>query len=184
MIEEPGAGAVATTLQELASGNIKAMRRLYDATHVALFRVCFQVVREREAAEDILQEAYLKIWHRAPCFSPEVGGPMAWLTTIARNTSLDWMRARGRERRGTDRLAELIEPIGGANFMFARESDHQCAVQSIGELDQVSRELIHDAFVVGMTYSELADLRGLPLGTVKSRIRRGLQRVKQDMTRQ
>lgn len=131
-----------------------------------------------------MHEVYLTIWKRAGAFEPGRASPITWLATIARNRAIDWVRARG------SRPAAPIEdaaPVPDARplaseAMLAAESDRQLHL-CLDALDEAPRRAIRTAFFDGLTYAEIADRDGVPLGTMKSWVRRGLMRLKECLSR-
>ena len=145
-----------------------------------LFGICLRICGERQAAEDVLQEVYLTVWKRAAGYEPGRASPITWLATIARNRAIDWRRehlagrsaplenahnAADASPRQDDRLADLQEE--------ARL--HAC----LDTLEHRQREAIRAAFFGGRTYAELAAHADVPLGTMKSWVRRGLLRLRE-----
>ena len=169
--------SLANQLEAVGRGEVYALRDLYSATSRRLFVVCVGVVKNREAAEDVLQEVYLKIWNRAAGFDRERGTPWAWLNTIARHAAIDW--ARSRSRHAFDGTQYLIarEEYGEAPIdeQIVQAEEGERALSEIAHLDEEAAQCVHAAFVEGLSYSQVAEREGLPLGTVKSRIRRALR---------
>lgn len=159
-----------------------ALRQVYDLTSAKLFGICLRICGDRGSAEDVLQGVYLKIWDRAGQYDAARASPITWLATIARNSAIDWRRsaaARGLAvTRGDDAaLAVADEAPLADQKMLADEADvrlHRC----LGELDARAQGCIRSAFFDGLTYAELASRENVPLGTMKSWIRRALMRLK------
>ena len=156
-----------------------AFRRLYKLTSAKLFGICLRICGERQAAEDVLQDVYLAIWRRAGGYEPGRASPISWLATIARNRAIDWRRARG--VRPTAAITEANEAPSAdpsaIDMLLLAEEDrklHLC----LDKLDAAQRDAIRTAFFEGLTYAELAQRRGVPLGTMKSWVRRGLIRLR------
>ena len=156
-----------------------AFRRLYDLTAAKLFGICLRICGERQAAEDVLHEVYLTVWRRAGAYEPGRASPITWLATIARNRAIDWRRANA--SRSTAPLEDAPDlpdtgPLPGDGLEAAGESArlHDC----LRALDDRQRQAISTAFFDGVTYAELAKREGVPLGTCKSWIRRGLAGLK------
>ena len=158
------------------------MRAIYDESSGRLYAVCLRITGDCDAAQDVLQEVYVKLLTRADAYNPDQGSAMGWLMQIARNASIDWVRARGRQGRTRDGLAlepELENP--SIEDQLARDQQAARAVAALDELDDASRDHVRSAFFSGLTYAELAEREALPLATVKSRIRRGLIRMRMAM---
>ncbi len=175
---------LAGQLDAIARNEVAGLHELYAATKARLFVVCLGVVRDREAAEDVLQEVYLKVWNRAAGYDRERGAPWPWLAMIARNTAIDWARAHSR-RASLDGAKYLLtreaefEPAADEQLAQAQESDR--AMRAVEHLDEAAAQCLRAAFIEGLTYSEVAEREGLPLGTVKSRIRRALKVLRMRM---
>ena len=154
------------TLDRIGAEDRDALSELYRMTSAKLFGICLQICRDRSAAEDVLQDVYAIIWKRAGAFEAGSASPMSWLATIARNRSIDWVRARA--KRPTHDQAQAAERAETAQRL------HEC----LEALEGRQRDAIRTAFFDGMTYAELADAQGVPLGTMKSWVRRGLMQLR------
>jgi RNA polymerase sigma factor (sigma-70 family) len=162
-----------TLLRRCAGGDRAAFRLLYDRWGNRLYGLALRITRQPALAADATQDAFVRIWQQAHRFDPERGGPEAWLVGILRYRALDIVRRQSREVPGyepeeiedeaPDALARLVSTAEGAAL-------HRC----LGELDQDRRRLVVMAFVDGLSHSELALRMKVPLGTVKSWIRRSL----------
>lgn len=166
-------------LSGVARQDHAALRQVYEMTSAKLFGICLRISNDRGAAEDILQDVYIKVWNRAGRFDADRASPITWLCAIARNTAIDWQRASGRVATVPEEAAYAI----GDDALRADqwiEQDQQSARihHCIGELEDRQGEAIRAAFFDGSTYADLAVRMGVPLGTMKSWVRRGLQRLK------
>jgi RNA polymerase sigma-70 factor, ECF subfamily len=193
------AGLVAS----VAGGDAAALAELYDRHADAIYRTAFRRLGDRQLAEEILQDTYLALWNRAELYDPTAGSLLAWLSTIARNRAIDRMRAIGRrpaaiplsamtsDDDGDDRGLERALGSGGALGTALAPLDPEQYVDA-GELrDQVraaldaipanERQALELAYYEELTQSEIADRLGWPLGTVKTRTRRGLMRLRQSL---
>ena len=163
------------SLARVAEGDQAALRAVYDATAAKLFGVCLRISGDREAAEDILQQVYLKVWDRAGRFDPERASPITWLCAIARNTAIDWRRANG----GATHLPENAAAAVADDSPLAPEvidaaTQRARIFDCLEALEERPRRAIRAAFFDGLTYSQLAEAMAVPLGTLKSWVRRGL----------
>lgn len=168
-----------TDLGRVAEGDETALRGVYDATSAKLFGVCLRISGNREAAEDILQQVYIKIWDRAGRFDAERASPISWLCAIARNTSIDWRRANGATAYLPESAAAAIaddSPL--APDKIDTEAQRARIFDCLDALEERPRRAIRAAFFDGLTYSQLADAMSVPLGTLKSWVRRGLIQLK------
>lgn len=157
----------------------EAFRTLYDLTAAKLFGICLRICGERQAAEDVLHDVYLLIWRRAGAFEPGRASPITWLSTIARNRAIDWRRAQA--SRSAAPLADAPDvpdpaPLASDTLEAYGEAGrlHDC----LRALEERQRGAIRTAFFDGVTYAELAARQGVPLGTLKSWVRRGLMGLK------
>ncbi len=178
--------AVATTPEVLAAlmgrvaaGERAALRQLYDATSAKLFGVCLRILSDREESEDVLQDVYVTIWRRADRFDAGRAGVMTWLSTIARNRSIDRLRARGPlAYAGQIDDMEIADGADSAETLLSAADDRNKLHGCLSELDDRTQHVIRTAFFEGVTYEALARTMDAPLGTVKSWIRRGLAKLK------
>jgi len=167
--------ALRMCLASIASGDEAAMSLLYDHTHRVLFGTILRIVRVRSRAEDVLQDVYIKVWHRAGTYSPEKGNPITWLCTIARNSAIDVVRREGRANEiGDDILENVSDDAQPADDWLCDLEDHEALRKCIETLKTDHRKTIRLAYFEGFTHLELASHIGVPIGTVKSWINRGL----------
>ncbi len=171
-------------LERIAQQDDAALKVLYRQCAPKLYGLAVRVVTNRDWAEDVLQEAFLSIWRSAADYRASLSPPMAWLGLIVRSRGLDLLRRRAADRSHlTQELDEtLTDTLAGndANPMdtvLASEQAwalHQC----LGRLDNKQREVVSLAYVRDLSHSELAQQLCLPLGTVKTWIRRGLDQLR------
>lgn len=174
--------ALVAALAAVARQDRAALRRVYDLTSAKLFGICLRICGDRGSAEDVLQAVYLKIWDRAGRFDAARASPITWLATIARNSAIDWRRsavARGLGPVRGDGAALTVAdeaPLADQQLLASEAEGrlHRC----LGELEARAQNCIRSAFFDGLTYAELAAQENVPLGTMKSWIRRGLIRLK------
>jgi RNA polymerase sigma-70 factor (ECF subfamily) len=166
-----------------------ALRELYDRTSSKLFGVAMRVVGNREWAEDVLQDAYLNIWRIAGDYRASLSPPMAWMGVIVRSRALDFRRRRASERADTaveldDTLADTLAG-DGANPMDTTQASEQAWAlhECLRKLESRQREVVSLAYLRDLSHSELAEQLKLPLGTVKTWIRRGLEQLRGCMAR-
>lgn len=178
--ETQDASALERLLSDVANGSRAGFESLYRATSPKLFGICMRLLSDRGEAEDVLQEVYAGVWHKARQFDPARASAMAWLATIARNKAIDRLRALpARGRMLPIEAADDVPDPGATPQQDAEASADRVRLGNCMEqLDQNCRSLIHAAFFDGATYEELASRSGSPLGTVKSWIRRGLMQLR------
>jgi RNA polymerase sigma-70 factor (ECF subfamily) len=176
---------LAELIARVALADQRAFAELYQKTSSHLFAVALRIVRERGIAEELLQEAYVNVWHHAGSYAAERAQPTTWLTAIVRNRCLDHVRKRDLDtvsmtRDADDDAPELALPDGGPGpaEMLLAGADAHAIRDCVERLEGGSRQAIALAFFQGLTHSELAQHLAQPLGTVKSWIRRGLERLK------
>jgi RNA polymerase sigma-70 factor (ECF subfamily) len=168
-------------LQRIAARDTAALAELYDRHSRLLFGLIMHIVRDRGEAEDLLQEAFVRVWTRAATYDALVGGPLPWLVRVARNGAIDRARAR-RVRAAIDApaidvaAAEAVTATGiqtpEAAVLIAER--RRTLTDALDGLPADQRQLVEAAFFEGHTHSELAHRFNLPLGTVKTRIRAGM----------
>lgn len=174
-VPQLAAGDDASLLAELQSGNQPAMATLYDRYSRLVYSVALRVLREPTAAEDVLQEVFMQLWRNPDSFTAARGALGAWLAVVARNRSIDVLRRR-RTATSVDDLP-LVAP-GNLADEAERNTLMQRARASIQQLPREQRKTLEMAFFDGLTHSEIAEMTGDPLGTVKTRIRTALLSVR------
>ena len=164
-------------LARTATGDHAAFRALYGHSAGRLFAVCLRIARDRSLAEDLLQEVYLRIWERARQFDPARGSALAWMIAIARNHAIDAIRARIREAIVPDEHAIDVADAGALRGMEAR-IELPAVTRYLAALDEGPRRAIVLAYRDGLSYDELSALMGIPVGTAKTWVSRGLARIR------
>lgn len=161
-----------------------AFRVVYHQTSPKLFGVCLRILRDREDAQDALQEVYVKIWRNAPRFAGSNVGPMPWLCAIARNHAIDVLRAR---RPASDSLddEERQFPDGAPDpeTSAVLKGEGRRIDRCMQELDPHRAEAVKSAYVEGLSYQELAERHAVPLNTMRTWLRRSLLSLRECMER-
>lgn len=171
---------LAQTLIRVGGEDRAAFRDLYDLTSAKLFGICLRICGDRQAAEDVLHDVYLIVWRRAGAWEPGRASPITWLATIARNRAIDWRRAANNRPAATlDEAPDLADPHPDAEAQLAAAGERQRLIDCLTGLETRQREAIRTAFFDGVTYADIADREGVPAGTAKSWIRRGLAKLKE-----
>ena len=166
-----------------------ALKQLYEQTSPRLFGLAIRVVRQREWAEDVLQEAFLTIWRVAGDYRGSLSPPMAWLGLIVRSRALDLLRRRTADRAQiTDEFDEHMADTLASDAQnpqdLAEATEQAWALhQCLGQLEGRQREVVSLAYLRDLSHGELAEQLRLPLGTVKTWIRRGLEKLRACMGR-
>jgi RNA polymerase sigma-70 factor (ECF subfamily) len=175
---------LAQMLAAVSLGDKRAFHELYQRTSAKLYGVCCRILGEGRDAEDALQEAYVNVWRRAARFDATRASPITWLAAIARNAAIDRLRARGtRIMAPIDEVHDLADETPNAEFMLGQAGEARRLHGCLSELSGRDSALIRAAFLEGATYSELAARASEPLGTIKSRIRRALMKLRDCLCR-
>ena len=163
-----------------ASGKAAGLRLVYDLTSAKLFGICLRISGDSLAAEDILQDVYVKVWRQAATFDSGRASPISWLAMIAHNAAIDWRRAQNRHvTLPDDDIGAIADDAPLADVMIERDQAHSRLLACLDRLEGPQSTAIRRAFLDGLTYQQLAEQSNTPLGTVKSWIRRGLQKLKE-----
>ena len=155
-----------------------AFDQLYRLTNAKLYKIALGICGEHQAAEDVLHDVYATIWQRGSGWQPGRASPITWLTIIARNRAIGWRRSqRVRQTGSIDEALDIADPNRGAEHMLLANEGTRQLLDCLDELESRQRDAIWASFFDGMTHAELAIARAVPLGTMKSWIRRGLARL-------
>ncbi|MCR5881704.1 sigma-70 family RNA polymerase sigma factor [Rhizobacter sp. J219] len=173
-------------IKDVATLDRAAFRELYDATSAYLMGVAYTVVGQRELAEEVLQDAYVKVWHHAESYDPRLAAPMTWLIHIVRNRAIDVRRARQQEVASMVPLSEeqqahLADTVGDASIdplhLLQRHAVEMNIQACLHSLSAEQRQAVALVIYRGMAHAEIAKLANVPLGTAKAWVRRGLARL-------
>ena len=174
---------LAALLPRVALGDRAAFEGVYRATCAHLLGVAFRILNSREHAEEVLQEAFMNVWHGAGGFDASVASPMTWLINVVRNKAIDSLRSGKSERAATRELDdeamaaaadETQQPLALLERSLAKLRIADC----MGELGASQRQALALAYYRGMVHTEIALALGAPLGTAKAWVRRGLDKLK------
>lgn len=175
------AGSEGEWIAQVADGDADAFARLYDAWSSRLFALIVQIVVDRAQSEEVLQEVFLEVWRTAGSYSPARGSVRAWLVTMARRRAIDRVRSsqssRERESRWRDYMPDVDQTVQQVEDRLVGEQVHR-ALEAVGEPYRSTIEL---AYFTGLTHREIARRTGTPLGTVKTRIRDGMARLRREL---
>lgn len=191
----------AALVREVAAGSEDALAALYDRHVDAVFAAAIRLTSDRQVAEEVVQETFLALWNRAELFNPVTGSLAAWLHTIARNRTVDRLRAAGRrpnlvplsatggadesDTAALERIVVTGRVLGGADLGPGPEGELAAAELrdvirvALAELPEHERTALVLAYSAELTQSEIAERLGWPLGTVKTRTRRALLRLRE-----
>jgi len=176
-------GEALALLRAIAQKDEQALARLYDLYSSAIFGCLFQILGRREEAEEILLEVFWQAWQQADRYDPERGALFTWLFAIARSRALDRLRARQRHAAAVEAAAGAppADPVGSetpeAAVLFGELRGQVRA--ALARLPADQREAIELAYYGALTQAEIAARTGIPLGTVKTRVRLGLLRLRE-----
>ena len=176
-------------IERIAQRDEAALRTLYERTSPRLFGLAMRVLRQRDTAEDVLQESFFTVWRVAVDYRASLSPPLAWLGLIVRSRALDALRKRASARTGVtqeydDAMEHGTEGEGNGPLDAADASQQALALhQCLSRLEARQREVVSLAYLRDLSHSELAQQLALPLGTVKTWIRRGLEQLRACMAR-
>jgi RNA polymerase sigma-70 factor (ECF subfamily) len=171
-------------LARVALRDRAAFERLYGATCAHLLSIAFRILNNRDRAEEVLQEAFMNVWHSAASYNPVMATPMTWLINIVRNKAIDTLRASRSERASTVALEDDALDVAGDDLQQPhRLLAHSLAKARIegcmGALTGSQRQALALAYYRGMVHTEIASSLNAPLGTAKAWVRRGLDKLKE-----
>jgi len=167
-------------LKAIAGKEEKALSQLYDRYRVVLFGLLVRILNNREEAEDVLQELFLQVWHRAGDYDSNRGRPFTWLVTLARSRAIDRLRSvASRERVATESAREATEEVSDAVADAVRSEQRRIVTSALSQLPEEQQRALVLAYFDGLTQSEIADSLGAPLGTVKTRMRAGMIKLRE-----
>ncbi len=181
-VDRPPVDEEAGWIEAVADGDDRALRSLYDALAGIVYALTLRITDSREDAEEVLQDTFVRVHEAAERFDRSRGSARAWVYTIARNLARMKVRRRGsRPFAGVDpeRTRRVPSDLPGP---AANATDRLALERAFAELDDHEVDLLRDAFFGGFSHSELAERDGIPLGTVKSRIRRAMLKARSTLT--
>jgi len=179
-------------LQRIAKKQDIALSELYDRHSKLLFSMALTILHDTDDAEDVLQEVFVQVWRKAAQYQPDLGAPKNWLVRIAHNRAINLLRSRrSRERQnevslsvdGNSSSVEVANLGSEENPLIdiVRQSETETIGRALGTLPEEQRILVELAFYQGYSHSEISEKLGLPLGTVKTRIRSGIQALREQL---
>ena len=167
-------------LSFVGQGDSEAFTILYDRYGRAAFSLAYRVMGERQAAEDLVQDAFLKLWRSATSYRPERSSVRTWLLSIVRNRGIDQLRAHASRRRTQDRI-EAFVPRSQPSEAFAetwRNSQRDRVRDALNTLPPEQLKVLELAYLSGYTHVQVSELLDVPLGTIKGRMRLGLKKMR------
>ena len=161
-------------------GDAEAFAMLYDRHARPAYSLAYRMMGEKQAAEDLLQDALLKAWRAAGSYRPERGSVRTWILSIVHNRAIDQLRSRASRRRTQERV-EASAPKSQPSEAFSeawRNTQREQVREALGALPPEQLKTLELAYFSGYTHAEISEILGVPLGTVKGRMRLGLKKVK------
>ncbi|MCC7538407.1 MAG: sigma-70 family RNA polymerase sigma factor [Deltaproteobacteria bacterium] len=165
----------------IAAGDQSALAAFYEGTAAQAFGLALRIVGNRAAAEDVLEEVYVQAWRQADRYAPDRGSPLAWLMMITRTRSLDHVRARKADPVKGVAISEALDVPADApspEDASAHAEWHGPLHEALDALPAEQREVIDLAYFEGLSHSEIAERLDVPVGTVKTRMRLGMSKVR------
>ncbi|HEX6981851.1 MAG TPA: sigma-70 family RNA polymerase sigma factor [Balneolaceae bacterium] len=171
-------------MMRIKSRDPDALEELYDLYKRLLYGMVISIVKTREEAEDVLQEIFVKIWNKAGSFDENRGNVYSWIVTLARNKAIDRLRSKGykTQQKASVSIHEPLFTLEGDKFdplettIFSDRAE--LVKKALNEIPDSQKEVIEIAYYKGLTQSEIADQLNIPLGTVKTRTRQGMMKLK------
>lgn len=175
-----------TIVAAMARGDERAAAQFYDKYSAQMFALAVRIVGEGADAEDVVLDAFTQAWNKASTYQSDRGSVLGWLTTMTRTRALDCVRSRGRRTKAVDTASRTMgdDPVGVAAAAvsasdYVELGERADAVNNaMTVLSGQQRNAIELAFFEGLTHTEIAERLGEPLGTVKTRIRLGMQKLR------
>jgi RNA polymerase sigma-70 factor (ECF subfamily) len=168
-------------VERIVAGDERSLAALYDRHSRLIFGLTLRILQDRGEAEEVLQDVFLAVWAKASTYDAALGSPAGWLVRIARNRSIDRLRARSVRARTLEGV-EAPPAADNPESSAARIEQQEGVLRALGGLPVEQRELIEHAYFLGLTHSELATRFSLPLGTVKTRVRTGMLALRERLT--
>ena len=156
---------------------------LYRHTSAKLFGVCLRILMDRAEAEEALQDVYIKIWAKADRFAVSELSPISWLVAIARNHSIDRIRARRRATVELDEATGVVDPTPGPEALTVAAGERARVFSCLDELENDRAAAVKAAYLSGFSYAELAERFGVPLNTMRTWLRRSLMKLRECLER-
>jgi RNA polymerase sigma-70 factor (ECF subfamily) len=171
-------------VRRIADGDQLALARLYDSTSRQAYGLALRILADASAAEEVALEVFTQVWNKASSYDPRRGTPSAWILTMTRSRAIDRLRSTRGERRRVEPLATAAtaEAGGASPEESAAEAERRARIRAaLADLPPEQRQVIELAYFGGLTHTEIAEHLDQPLGTVKTRTRLGLIRLRQSL---
>lgn len=181
--QEAARSEINALLAKIALRDRKAFGELWNRTSAKLFGVCLRILKNRDEAEDALQEVYVKIWRKADSYAPSNYSPMTWLISIARNEAIDRLRARKPATVDIEEAYDLASDTPTPETAALAASDRVQISDCLEELQPNHAAAVQGAYLEGYSYQELADTYEIPVNTMRTWLRRSLMKLKECLQR-
>ncbi len=172
---------LACLLSKIAQGDEQALAICYDRTSAYVYSLALRILNDAALAEEITLDVYMQIWRQAGQYDQGRGKPMAWLAVLTRSRSIDRLRVGKNERTNCESLDNMNEQIttqGNPEAFSAHCDQYRIVQEALAALSLEQRQVIELAYFRGLSQSEIASQTGMPLGTVKTRIRSGMTKMR------
>lgn len=168
-------------VRSIAEGDQQALHALYERIHRVVFTLIVRITRSPETAEELTLDVFHDVWRRASSYDPAGGSVVGWIMNQARSRAIDRVRFEGRQKRVNPQMENPLPPTapGDPDQVFALEEQGRLVRDALAVLTPAERQAIETAFFSEMTYPEVAVRLDQPLGTVKTRVRSGLSKLRQ-----
>ncbi|APB33325.1 RNA polymerase, sigma-24 subunit, ECF subfamily [Gloeomargarita lithophora Alchichica-D10] len=171
-----------TLLERIAIQDQSALNALYDRYSQVIYSLIYRIVGVKEEAEEIILDVFLQVWRTAHCYNPHQAQVNSWLFMIARSRALDRLRRQSRQQRTTLMLQQTQMPLDLSSppeAYILGEETHQNLQNALAQLPPEQRQAVELAYYYGLSHTQIAVRLGVPPGTIKSRIRMALQKMRQ-----
>ncbi len=183
-LDAAGPPELPALLAGVAAGEQRALERFYRLTVGKVYGLALRIVRCRATAEEVAEDVYVQVWHRAAAYDPQRGSPLGWVMTICRSRAIDAWRRTDRaivDPDPTERLDAITQLAPGLQDLLQASQESASLHAAIARLRPEQRQLLGLAFFRGLTHQEIAAAADMPLGTVKSHIRRALAVLREEL---
>lgn len=170
---------LAFDIEQVGVRDFAALARIHQRCGGKLGAICLRITGSGESAEDALQEVYIKLWNRAASYDRRLSRPIIWLSTLARNSAIDLARAQRRSQSASlPSDYDAVDHSPSVDDSLIEKERQMRAIELLETLADEQREHIRDIYLKGLSYADLSQQHGIPVGTIKSRIHRGLTAMK------
>lgn len=180
--QQEGARLDVALIERIVAREASAVGELYDRYNRLLYGLILRILRDHSEADEVLQEVFVSVWNRAETYDAALGSPAAWLVRIARNRAIDRRRANLTRVRVAETVPLELQSSDNPEVSALLGEQQRIVARALDAIPREQRDLIEEAYFLGLTQSELAERHKLPLGTVKTRMRTGLLMLRQQLS--